>query len=259
LPSGALTLERFEAVYEEEIHPVEYRADFRYDSPPRDAEWITMRVNEPWAFGGTHFILNRQGFSPRFQLWDENENLRFDQYVNLSVMGYREDSFEAPELGLRLELTFYPDFSVDEEGRAVSLTSALSNPAFHARILRRRTLLYEGFLHQGRSVAFPSLQPGHDATGEYRVLFSDVRRWVSLRVVRELGLFLLFVSFFGGTAALGVRFWDYERRLWIERRGGELLVRGHSPHCPALFEEEFEEEAERLLETPRPGEAPPSP
>ncbi len=222
-----------------------------------------MRVNEPWALEGTHFILNRQGFSPRFQLWDENENIRFDQYVNLSVAGYREDSFEVPELGLRFDLTFYPDFSVDEDGRAVSLTSALSNPAFHARILRRGALLYEGFLHQGRSAAFPSRLPGHDAAGEYRVLFNDVRHWVSLRVVRAFGLFLVFVSFLGGTAALGARFWDYERRLWIERRvarpggGGELLVRGHSPHCPALFEEEFEEAAERLLETQRPSEAPP--
>jgi len=224
-------------VYENSVHPVDYRADIRYENPPRKAEWRTLRVNEPWDMAWTSFILHRYGFSPRFQVWDEAGRLVFDQYVNLRVAGNQRDSFDVPELGLSFDLAFYPDFAADENGRPASRTPQLKNPAFHARVNRGGETLYEGFLRQGKEISFS--RPGGE--GALRTAFTDVRYWVSVRVVREIGLLVIFLSFFGGSAALAVRHFDYERRLWIESRGDSLRLRGFSPHCPALFEEEAQD------------------
>ncbi|MCK9899479.1 cytochrome C biogenesis protein ResB [Parafrankia colletiae] len=82
LPPFSVMLDRFEATYQDNGQPADFRADVRYaedrDAPTRTD---TVRVNHPLAIGNAKIYLIGHGYAPHFVLRDPAGEVVWESYV----------------------------------------------------------------------------------------------------------------------------------------------------------------------------------
>ncbi|MEX5631119.1 cytochrome c biogenesis protein ResB [Parafrankia sp. FMc2] len=82
LPPFSVMLDRFEATYQDNGQPADFRADVRYaedrDAPTRTD---TVRVNHPLAIGNAKIYLIGHGYAPHFVLRDPAGEIVWESYV----------------------------------------------------------------------------------------------------------------------------------------------------------------------------------
>ncbi|EFC82673.1 cytochrome c biogenesis protein ResB [Parafrankia sp. EUN1f] len=82
LPPFSMTLDTFEATYQDNGQPADFRADVTYaadlDSPKKTA---TVRVNHPLKIGNAKIYLVGHGYAPHFVLRDKSGEVVWESYV----------------------------------------------------------------------------------------------------------------------------------------------------------------------------------
>lgn len=213
----------------------------------RDAQGIlrTSEVNYPYEEGGASFVVKNLGVAPLLVLLGPGEQERFAGLIRLNVLNGRSDSFKLEDVSFRAE--FFPDYYRDGGGEGTR-SQEMRDP-----VLRLTASTARG----GETAA--SLRPGEVMQiGPYQLAFADWRYWVRFYVRAERGLWLLWLGFALGAAALGWRLFLYRREYVAEvvpaGAGGTLHVAGRSEFYRALFADEADallRELERSVAAPR--------
>jgi|Deesub1362A_J573_1020465.scaffolds.fasta_scaffold00004_397 hypothetical protein len=235
LPKLRFTLEHFYSVYWRDEEPVEYTSKFLIEDLEKGNKWRqTVRINEPFRYGGIDFLMVFYGFSPNFIVYKDGRKI-FDSYVALSVTGGREDSFNLPYEDLMIRCVFFPDFREGEEGY-YSASPLPREPVFLVNVTKGGKSLYKGLIPLGQEVS----------AGEYTIRFNDLRYWITLNLVKETGMGFFFWSSMFGLIGLLVRFLDPDRKIFFLYKEDMLSVVSYSRHYEGILKEQTKELVENL-------------
>lgn len=229
MPDGEVTLEKFDAVYEDERFPVDYVARVKIEDR-NGLRFVNTGVNDPLILGQLQYTLDSYGFAPGFLIKDGTGKVVFDGYVSLVLLDGTEDHFEIPGTGGTLYVRFFPDF-VKGNGKAATRSRMLKNPVLGLRMEKGGMESERGKLVRLGDTA---------EIGGFEISPYEVRYWVHFGVARDFGRPVILVSIILMAGGLVVRFLYYERWLRVERTGNDAMVSGYSRYFPALFEGEVE-------------------
>ncbi|BDG08843.1 cytochrome c biogenesis protein ResB [Anaeromyxobacter paludicola] len=136
-----------------------------------------LSVNVPVRVGGCQLMVERYGFAPEVEAWDELGRQRLDGVASVPARPPGAESQVALDGSGELQLRMYPDY-VERAGA----------PGSRSRVPLRPVLGFR-WLEGGREVA-AGLVPRGGATvvNGRRVAFRDLRYWLGLSLVRDPGL-----------------------------------------------------------------------
>lgn len=242
IPDVVLTLKRFSEEYHDDVTAIDHTAEISLvDMKSGRAEELVVKVNRPFSYAGTDFILHRKGESPRFILHKGSAPV-FDSYVNLKLGDYSADSVGIPSETMEIEVRFFPDMARNPDGGVYSKGRRPLNPHFGLEVTREGDRLFRGLVKQGEAAVF----------GEYRLVVEDLRHWIALSLVREKGIGFFFASSMAGLAGALLRVLDPERRIaavFAPAEGGQSLTLYHSSkHFDGLLKERLDEIIQQLRE-----------
>ncbi len=192
-----------------------------------------MKINRPIKIDGKDFLLQSGGFSPRVIITKGKETV-LDSFVSLRNRGGRQDDFGLE--GVHVNITIYPDYYLNDDGRPDTRTPQLKNPFFEIELAGVR----------GRKSEIIPIG-GTMEWEDYKVHIPDVRRWVILQMTGEPGIgFFFIVSFLGITGVL-LRVLDPEERIYIRiQDGNRLEIIPYSKYFSGLIGERVRELVEFL-------------
>jgi hypothetical protein len=102
-----------------------------------------------------------------------------------------EDVFAIPGTGLEVEGRLYPDMVI-ENGKMATKSPLAENPVLSLKVKESGREIFNGSVRQGEDVEF----------GNFLLSFSGLRYWSSFRVVRDMGVPVVYAGF--GTCILGL-------------------------------------------------------
>jgi cytochrome c biogenesis protein ResB len=216
LPDLSFRFNTFSAEYYDENNATDYTADFDItDLKTGMKSKKIFKINSPFKYKGIDFLMVMQGYSPNFILY-ENGRQVFDAFVSLEFDHNYRDSFDIKENGLKIVTQFFPDMARNEDGSVYTKTFRPNNPYFGLVIHQNGKQVFKGLVAKGDGAAF----------GPYRIVFNDLRHWITLNLVRETGIGFFFVCAMIGLAGIVVRMIDPERRIiaHIQGTGEERTV-----------------------------------
>jgi cytochrome c biogenesis protein len=234
LPATPITVYDLRGEYAEGKYKVDFGGRMRL------GEWdVPFWVNKPVDYRGYQIGIYEFGNSPGVEI-EKGGRTIFDYFLNLRSPA-EGDYFDMPGEELQLFVLFFPDFK--REGTVLkTMSKEPNNPVLLVKFLKDGAPLHRGLL----------IRPGEDEVfGEYTVRFTELRNWVNLIVVRELGVPIIALGFLIGIPGLFVRFLSNERRIEFTFAGeGEetrITLRGYSRYYPAFLEREISRMAEHLV------------
>jgi hypothetical protein len=154
------------------------------------------RINRPlWVGPGTFLRISGFGYAPRYEIVDRRGVVLDGAFIKMNVFppGQR-DYFVLPDHPHRVYLEVVPDVAV-ENGRAVTRSLNLVNPAVELQVLRGRVSLGGGLLRQGEGFEFEGLT----------LRFPEIRYWGEFTFVRDPGAPVLFLGYLLALAGLLLR------------------------------------------------------
>ena len=175
-----------------------------------------IELSRDTTIDGATVTANAYGFAPIYALKDRSGNIISSQPVLLRVFypGARQ-VFQIPELPHKIYATYYPDEDKMEDGK---ITNYPPKPIFKLEIFRGRLLVYEGLIRIGEWIEFDGLG----------LAFTDLSRWVGIRVVNDPGFRFIWTGFFLMIVGLIWRlllyrceivlYKDKEDRIWLAGR-----------------------------------------
>jgi len=138
----------------------------------------TLSSRWPLLTDWTFIWITDFGYQLTYVLSDRSERVLESNtvYQKLYPPG-AEEYFRTQYLGYLFYVRCYPDYR-DKAGRPATLTAEPRNPMFNLRIVRNKDIVYNGLLSPSEKVRFDNAV----------ISIPDVRMWVELRIVRDLGL-----------------------------------------------------------------------
>ncbi len=227
-------LDRFVPTYHQGWTPVDAVAEMTILDEGRTIRRQVVRVNEPLEYKGVSFVMEQYGFAPQFILKGPAGEEIFNNYVNLVVAEPGSaDSFEVAEAGLSIRTRFFPH-QAEEEGSLTTLSLEPKNPVFDLQVSRGGQVVFAGTVGLNQSVS----------VGEYTLSFADLDYWATFRVIKDPGMWLVFLGLWVGLGGLVLRYLYNRRRLWgclYQGAGGPwLALGGRAEQFGAIFGEEFQ-------------------
>jgi cytochrome c biogenesis protein ResB len=236
LPDVTLFLRQFSSEYHDDFTAVDHTAELVVTDHRRGRTWTEdVKVNRPFRYGGIDFVIHLQGYSPNFIVYKSGKPV-FDSYAALDVTDGKKDTLEVPGERLLISARFFPDMARTPEGGVYSKGPRPRNPYFGVEITKGGERLFRGLVGKGESVSF----------GEYRLVFNDLRPWVTLNLVRETGIGLFFVSSMIGLVGVLVRMVDPDRKIVASVTVDEASIRYSARHFEGMLREYAAAVAERL-------------
>lgn len=236
LPKFSIQMSRVETVWKKGIFPVDYSALLKIIDDEGRVKKVRAKVNKAVRYENMVFIMENFGYAPGFRALANDGEHVFEGYINLRGRqpGSR-DSFEIPERNLTVETSFLPD-KRDKQ----SLDP--KNPVYYLKVKEGDQTQFEGAIEPGQTVSFKDLT----------LEFTELRKWVYFRVVRDFGVDILFWGFVVSFLGLVVRFFLHERTIKItivpDGHGSKIMVSGKSQYFPAIFKEKVQQLAEQLTD-----------
>lgn len=194
----------------------------------------TIRLNVPYKADYTSVNLVGYGYAPRYRLTDASGKPVSSAYVNLVVFpAGAEDRFPLGDTGYVAVVRFYPDF-VWRDGKPTSRSQNVRHPMYLVRIGRGRQTVFDGRLRPGQTASFAN----------FKLSFPSFSRWAELRIIRNVGLPVIFWSFIIGITGMTWRLLFYRREvvalLTATAGGGTVAyLTGTSDYYPNLYGDEF--------------------
>jgi hypothetical protein len=173
----------------------------------------TVGVNEPAVLGETSVYIRDVGVAPLLKIMDLNNEMYEYAFLNLEVLDGRNDAFEIPYTGYRLDFEFYPDYAV-EDGLEFSRSEKMNNPLFHVYLSERGRLVWNGTIQKGQTVE----------AGPLRIYMEDLRFWGKFLVVREQGRAFMVIGMTLALIGLVWRFFFNRVEIKGVVEGGELRL-----------------------------------
>jgi hypothetical protein len=184
----------------------------------------TTRINRPlWLGWATFLRLSGFGYTPRYEIRDANGRLLDSSFVKLNLFppGQR-DYFSPPDYPHRIYLEVVPDYA-EEEGRPVSESLNLVDPAVVVEVFRGRLALGGAVLPLGEGYTFEGLT----------LAIPEIRYWGEFSVVWDPGAGILFLGFVLGLLGLLLKIrGSRSEAVWVADpagRGGVLRGWGDAP------------------------------
>lgn len=239
----------------EEIKPVYYKrhlpVDLNVTLMTKKGRRV-MGINRPYKEDGLSFIFKNLDVAPIFILKDEKGNEMDAVAVKLKVLSGDEDYFWIGDYEFRT--VFYPDWEAELNEQTQStenIPQALKqspmdaektfqkevvNPAFRMGVFKDGRLIGSGLLKKGESIKFDGNS----------IMFSEIDYWAKFYVVKEQGLWIVYISFAFITIAHIMRFVFYRRDIKGFEQEGSLYLSGRTDYFPSMFEDEFRRIADRI-------------
>lgn len=243
-PYRRMLLESFEAVYKDGSLPVDYKAVIAVQDGNGKAGRETIKVNQPLRAGRYQFALTHYSFTPRFTITEKGSGRVIeDAFINLVTGDVNQsDSFYIPEIDVRIQANFFPDFKKREDNLPMTMSRSPNNPVYLLKFYKGGGVLGDGLLHINKRMDFDE--------GRYTIEFKDLKQWVRLYVSRDYGLLPVEIGLFLILSGLAVRFAMNEKRAWVILRGSGddawMKMGGRTLYFPALFDGELKGIAEDL-------------
>ena len=192
----------------------------------------TVQVNHPASMYGMQFYQNSTGWAADVHIEKDGQEIQKD---TLCTGEYTE--VEDKEGLVIFFAAFYPDYARDEAGNMISLSSALSNPAYLYRVY-----------YQGSVIGMNILMADEVITiDEYTVRFSDPQPYTLIQVKKDP---FTPVALIGGLlvlAGLLLSFYCQPQWVWAKRSiDGSWELYARSPKGGALFRTRCQEALEKV-------------
>jgi cytochrome c biogenesis protein ResB len=227
LPHLLFKFNSFSAKYYDERIALDYSADFDIVDLKSGKRWRqVLRVNEPFRYKNIDFLMILQGYSPNFILF-KNGTPVFDSFVALNFNQDYMDSFEIEREGMYITAQFFPDMVRREDGSVYTKSLRPENPYFGLDILKNGKRVFRGLIGIGEGATF----------GEYRIVFNDLRHWITLNLVRETGIGFFFLCSMVGLMGLLIRVIDPERKIFVDIKDTTVEFYSYSKHFEGLLNE----------------------
>lgn len=164
----------------------------RVDASILFASRTTQRVREgklssrwPLVSDWTVIGITDFGYMPTYVLSDRAERMLESNtvYQKLYPPG-AEEYFRTQFLGYLFYVRCYPDY-IDLQGRPGSVSAVPRNPVFNLRIVRNKDIVYNGLVKPTEKVRFDNVV----------IALPDVKMWVEISLVRDLGLPVVALGF----------------------------------------------------------------
>lgn len=240
-PYRRLHLSSFDASYDGADFPLDYTAVIDTVDKYGKSGMETIKVNQPLKKNGFQFLLDRYYYAPRFVITEkESGRIVEDAFINLLVVSIDQvDQFNIPEVGVRINARFFPDFHMEGD-RLMTKSKNLNNPVFVLELFKGGERLGDGILPLHKRMDFDA--------GRYTIEFRDLREWIVLIVSKDYGLPVVKGGLLLVVLGLVVRFFLNEKRLWVvvRKETGIVELGGKALYFPALFEEEMRRISEEL-------------
>jgi len=94
--------------------------------------------------------------------------------------------------------------------------------------MKEGQLLYRGLIRLKEQKEF----------GPYKVVFNDLRYWITLNLVKETGIGFFFWCSLLGLLGLLIRFLDPDRKLFFVFEKGKVSVVAYSKHFEGILKEQ---------------------
>lgn len=232
LPEAELGLVKQYSLYSgsDPWNAVEHVAIFRIKDLGAEKEWKReVRINDPLVIEGKKFLLTAGGFSPKIVIENKTGRDLLNSFVALKDKGGTRDTFELTS-GELVEAQIFPEFYMEGEEPATRSMQA-KNPFLRIRIDRRGTYIYDEMIPINNM----------EQTGEFKVFFPELRRWVEMELVGEPGIGFFFIVSFLGLFTLLVRVFDPDERIFMHLKstseGVDMHVYPYSKHFSGLIED----------------------
>lgn len=188
-------------------------------------------INTPYKTDYTFFVFKHLGVTPLFVLKDPAGKDIEGAYFKLDVLQGKQDEFAIG--GLKFYAHFFPDHTLDKEGKHATRSQEFNNPAFYLVAERDGKVLAEGALKSGGALQLPG----------YTLELREHPFWVRFYVIKERGTSILYTGFAIACVAVIWRLLWYRREivgaLRQEEGGGTLVVAAKSEFYKSLAEDEF--------------------
>ncbi len=231
LPDLLFRFNRFSVEYYDDYTAIDYTADFNVVDLKTGKIWNQiLKVNKPLRYEGIDFLIILQGYSPNFVLYKNGVPV-FDSFVALNFDQDNKDLFKIEEEGMHVTAQFFPDMVRRDDGSVYSKSPRPKNPYFGLDIVKGGERVFRGLVGKGGRVTF----------GEYRLVFNDLRHWITLNLVRETGIGFFFLCSMIGLVGVLIRGVDPDRRIFVSiqntNEGQTLTFYHYSKHFEGMLKE----------------------
>lgn len=233
-----LTIDDFEIRLREDETVEQYEASVTVtDSVTGEKRSGKTSVNAPVSLFGMKYYQNSTGWAAKVSVWKEDEEIQDD----LLCAGEYLKTRGKEDLVLMLR-AFYPDYSEDEQGNPMTVSSALHHPAY----------LY-ALYYQDRMIGMNLLEEGQEITvDEYTFRFHDPQPYTLLQAKKDPFTWLAAVGGVLVVLALILAFYIRPEEMWAAKNeDGSWSVYGKSRKGGSMFEEKIMEKAEELKQEER--------
>ena len=221
-----VTIDDFQIFLREDDTVEQYEAQITVtDTETGEIKSGSTKVNAPVSLFGMKFYQNSTGWAANVSVWEGTEKI---QEKLLCAGEYLET--EGKE-GLILMLrAFYPDYTQDELGNAVTRSSALNNPAYLYALYYNEQLLGMNVIRDGEKIT----------VDEYTFVFHDPEPYTLIQVKKDSFTWLAGVGALMVILALVLAFYVRPEEMWaVKLEDGTWAVAGRSKKAGLIFEEKL--------------------
>jgi hypothetical protein len=231
LPDLVFKFNQFSAQYYNEFNPTDFSADLDITDMKTGRTWKQiLKINDPLHYRGIDFLMVVQGYSPNFILYRNQEPV-FDSYIALDFDQEYKDSFDIQEERLHVIAQFFPDMARSDDGGIYTKSLMPKNPYFGLEMFQGGRRVFRKLLGRGESGTF----------GSYRMVFNDLRHWITIDLVRETGIGFFFICSMIGLAGILVRIMDPEKKILAIIQKGDrentIIFSSSAKHFEGILKE----------------------
>lgn len=235
---NSLSLHKLKATYKGK-DLVDYTTEVSLEDSTFDLWKGEIGINKPASYRGMKLELEGGDLAFRFKISYKDKQLIFDNYAILLLRTnkFGEDSFLFP----------HPDMpSENITVRVAWLNKAVDQKtANHVSAIPEKPLLRIDLQTDPKKAGEAGvLFPGELLVlGDFAIEVTDIKNWVSILLVRDHGLPVVFIGFMAGFIGLALRVLFSQKAVFLSfsknGRESKIELTGHSAYFPALFDEEL--------------------
>ncbi len=169
---------------------------------PQLGKTAAFDVNFPYTVGSTTMLIKDIGISPYFEVRDQAGRELLGAYISLNILKGDVDHFVIPGTTFNIQVQFWPDFAVDENGYIFSRSHDIRRPLFKITVFQNGREVADGKLHSpAEKIEFAGLQ----------LSYKDISYFGTFNVTDEHGGAVLVSGFALALIGLVIKFL-FERR-----------------------------------------------
>ena len=238
----AIRCDKFEVTfYEGSQRPKDYKSTLTVLENNREVLTKTIEVNDPLVYRGIYFYQSSYGGAPdgggKINLSVKLKDSGKQQNLTLDV------GSSAPVAGTNYVVRadeFLADFAMDNNGKPVSRSQELNNPAVRVTVLKGGKEEFNKWIF----AKFPDFHGKGDQPLDLQLVNIQPRYYTGLQVTRDPGVLVVWLGCILLIGGIYVAFFTSHRRIWlrVEEKDGECkaVLAGSTNKNQIAFSREFE-------------------